>query len=159
MKTKFCLNIDQTNHELPESFFYSLTQAFCQIMKIDDSFEISLSIVDETKISELNEKYRHQCGPTDVLTFVFAETSSFPRIADDYPVLGDIYICYEQVTKNSQKFGKTCQDELAMVYVHALLHLFGHHHPTDSDLKHINKFTQTIITKYKKNESKDQTTE
>jgi len=40
-------------------------------------------------------------------------------------------ISAEYVQKGAQHFGHSCDDELALLFIHGLLHLLGYDHETD----------------------------
>ncbi len=78
--------------------------------KLDD---ISLVLVGEKKIQEINEKYRHKNKPTDVLSF---------------EELNEIFICPDVVKKQAKELGVPYKNELARVLIHGILHLEGFDH-------------------------------
>ena len=82
-----------------------------------DMGEVSVSIVDDTEICELNRKYRGVDSPTDVL--------SFPM--DGY-VLGDIVISLEKAALQAQEYGHSIERELGFLVAHGILHLLGYDH-------------------------------
>jgi len=79
--------------------------------------EVSVSIVDNAEIRELNREYRKKDVPTDVL--------SFPM--DGY-VLGDIIISMEKAVEQAQEYGHSVERELGFLVAHGMLHLLGYDH-------------------------------
>lgn len=100
-------------------------------------FDLSIALVDEKRIKELNEKYRKRNKVTDVLSFQYYDDS------------GEVVICPLQVKKNAKRFtpleitgtgekdkkkksltgfNSTYKKELARVLIHGILHLLGYDH-------------------------------
>jgi probable rRNA maturation factor len=77
--------------------------------------ELSVALIGQKRIKELNKKYRKKNRPTDVLSFKF----------DDF---GEVVICPEEVKKNAKKYRSSFRQELARVLSHGILHILGHHH-------------------------------
>jgi len=78
--------------------------------------EISIALVGEGRIMELNKKYRGKNRVTDVLAF------------GDNDGLGEIVICLREVKKNARRFNSTFKKELVRVLIHGILHLLGYDH-------------------------------
>jgi rRNA maturation RNase YbeY len=80
--------------------------------------ELSLSIVNDVEMRALNNKWRGKDHSTDVL--------SFPQ--DDDLLLGDLVISIETAASQAVDHGHSIGDELRILMVHGLLHLFGYDH-------------------------------
>ncbi len=80
--------------------------------------ELSLSIVNDVEMRALNNKWRGKDHSTDVL--------SFPQ--DDDLLLGDLVISIETAASQAVDHGHSTGDELRILMVHGLLHLFGYDH-------------------------------
>jgi probable rRNA maturation factor len=87
---------------------------------------IELLITDNDTIQELNATYRQKDKPTDVLSFpVEQEIPGMP--------LGSIVISEAFVNQRAVEFGHMPKDELALLFIHGLLHLLGYDHEVDND--------------------------
>ncbi len=98
---------------------------------------VSLILIDEVEMTELNEAHMGKPGPTDVLSFPI-ETSvpgSPPmRPPGGPPIeLGDIFIAPSVVRRNSERHGAPFEDELSLMVVHGLLHLLGWDHEIEDE--------------------------
>jgi probable rRNA maturation factor len=80
-----------------------------------DAGHVSVELVGERRIRELNREHRGLDEPTDVLSFPIDEDGSVPGPRE----LGDVVICPEQTS------------DLAEATVHGVLHLCGYDHETD----------------------------
>jgi probable rRNA maturation factor len=89
--------------------------------------ELSIALVDDAAIHELNREYRHKDKPTDVLAFPLQD----PVPEDVEGLLGDVIISIDTARKQARKHKKTLLAEMTMLLAHGLLHLLGHDHQTD----------------------------
>lgn len=79
--------------------------------------DLSIALVGEGRIKELNQKYRGKNKVTDVLSFAGKEIG-----------LGEIVICLREVKKNAKILNSTFEKELVQVLIHGILHLLGYNH-------------------------------
>ncbi|CAN5762911.1 hypothetical protein BH18ACT17_BH18ACT17_14360 [soil metagenome] len=89
--------------------------------------ELSLSFVDEGEMADLHERYMHEPGPTDVLTF--------PLDDDDVDesgvrVLGDVVIAPSVAARNNPEDPDA---ELRLLVVHGVLHVLGYDHEAEHE--------------------------
>lgn len=78
---------------------------------------LSIVLVGQGRIRELNKRYRGKNRATDVLAFPNQELG-----------LGEIVICLSEVKKNAKRFSSTFEKELARILIHGILHLLGYDH-------------------------------
>jgi probable rRNA maturation factor len=91
-----------------------------------DSAEMTVRVVSEEEISELNQQYRQKPGSTNVL--------SFPGDRDlplEVPLLGDLVVCADVVEKEAKHQHKPLKAHWAHMIVHGTLHLLGYDHIKD----------------------------
>jgi probable rRNA maturation factor len=89
--------------------------------------ELSLSFVDEPEMVELHERFMHEPGPTDVLSFPLDEDD---RSNDGRRVLGDVVIAPMVASVNNPA---DPAGELRLLLVHGILHLLGYDHERDDE--------------------------
>ena len=88
--------------------------------------ELSISLVTEAEIAELHERYLHEAGPTDVLSFPLdAEAGE-----DGLRQVGDVVIAPAVAARNNPDDPAA---EVRLLLVHGILHLLGHDHMSDGD--------------------------
>jgi probable rRNA maturation factor len=85
--------------------------------------ELSLALVGNREIRELNARYRNRDEPTDVLSFPSGE-----RLLREMEILGDVVIAVEQAEKQAGKRGRTLEEEVESLLIHGILHLLGYDH-------------------------------
>ena len=88
-----------------------------------DQAELSLALVDNTEIRKLNAKFRKRDYPTDVLSF-----PSDVILPTGVRLLGDVVISVEKAKHQAKERGRTCNEEIATLLVHGVLHLIGYDH-------------------------------
>ena len=97
---------------------------------------ISVTIVDNAYIHEINKTYRHIDRPTDVISFAFLDDN--PKRDELFHsgqmvVLGEIYISYDKAQEQALSYGHSLERELKFLFVHGLLHLLGYDHMKKED--------------------------
>ncbi len=90
--------------------------------------ELTVRIVDEAEGAELNQRWRHKPGATNVLSFGCEGVEQF---APD--LLGDLVICAPVVNREAAAQRKTAQAHWAHMVVHGTLHLLGFDHNNDTE--------------------------
>ena len=81
--------------------------------------EVGVLIAGNTRVQELNRRFRRKNKPTDVL--------SFP-----HPEGGDIAISADIASENARLYGHRAADELKVLILHGMLHLAGYDHERDN---------------------------
>jgi probable rRNA maturation factor len=82
---------------------------------------MTVAIVPDGRVQQLNRRYRRKDVPTDVL--------SFP--ADERGYLGDVVIAAGIARRQAAQAGHSLQHELRVLALHGLLHLLGYDHERD----------------------------
>ena len=94
---------------------------------IQSSVEVSIAIVGDRKMRELNKKYRGEEKTTNVLSFPLSEGQN-TSLPSDVLRLGDIVISYPQVIKEAAEEEMMIDDKIDELIGHSMLHLLGLHH-------------------------------
>jgi len=94
-----------------------------------NSFELTVSIVNNKKIRELNNKFRLNDSETDVLSFSANEID--PETSRIY--IGDILVSYPLAKKQSEEMNHQITEELDLLTIHGVLHLLGYDHASKDD--------------------------
>ncbi len=94
--------------------------------------EVSISLVSDDEIRQLNRDYRNKDQVTDVLSFPQVESLDEARQVN-YLFLGDIVINLDQVIRQAKEFQHSEARELSYLTVHSLYHLLGFDHETDDE--------------------------
>jgi probable rRNA maturation factor len=94
--------------------------------------DLTVVLVDNAYIRNLNRRWLKRNAPTDVLAFSMAMG---PDAAYNYGVLGDVYISLEKAREQAGEYGVSFEEELARLVVHGVLHLAGYDHKKPSDAR------------------------
>ena len=137
------INLDPENLSLPLKTLETVRtvlQKAAELLELADETEISVLLVDNATIQELNRDYREKDAPTDVLSFPLEEElegEGEPEIigGPTARMLGDIVISVEKAATQAAEYGHSVERELAFLLVHGLLHLLGHDHEKDEAAK------------------------
>jgi probable rRNA maturation factor len=93
-------------------------------MGIHPDSDLSITLVEESRIEELHIQWMDLPGPTDVLSFPMDEMK--PNSSSDGPgIVGDIVLCPEFARKQAKD---GLDSELALLTVHGVLHCLGYDH-------------------------------
>lgn len=131
-KIKVIIKNDQNVIKVPTGV-RMLIRRSCNAVLTNEGFEgdaeISVTIVDDEKIQELNRQYRNIDRSTDVLSFPLGENGIYDTNYDTgAKMLGDIVISIEHAFAQAERYGHSLQREIGFLTVHSLLHLLGYDH-------------------------------
>ena len=87
--------------------------------------EVSVSLVGDGQIRELNRRYLDRDKPTNVLAFSMREgafVSLHPQL------LGDVVISVDTARRQSNRFGLKEMEMVILLMIHGILHLLGYEH-------------------------------
>ena len=116
------------------SWFESVARQVLAIENVDPKAELSLVIVDQEKISQLNSTYLGKDEPTDVLSFPMfygqsgKENTTFVSPPDETQHLGEVIISYPQAVIQANEHQHPVKEELAILVIHGVLHLLDYEH-------------------------------
>ncbi|MDO9230384.1 MAG: rRNA maturation RNase YbeY [Syntrophales bacterium] len=87
--------------------------------------EVSLLLVDDDQIREINKNYLQRDRPTNVISFAMTDGA----FGDVHPeILGDIILSVETAARDAMTCDIDFMDEVEFLLIHGLLHLLGYNH-------------------------------
>ncbi|RJP84097.1 MAG: rRNA maturation RNase YbeY [Desulfobacteraceae bacterium] len=116
-------------------------QALLNALDSPDS-ELSIVIIDDAEMAELNQTYRNRPGPTNVLAFPMHE-GDFSDINPE--LLGDVVISIDTTIREAAEMGLTMEQRLQFLLIHGVLHLFGFDHETDDEAEIMDEKTEALF--------------
>lgn len=132
MKIITFLSNEQEKMAPPEDIEHLIeicTAAALEEEGIDDTAEVSVTLVDNEGIRELNKEHRDIDRETDVLSFPLGDDDGYEVDPDnDAIMLGDIVISLEKAAQQAQEYGHSYKREVAFLITHSLFHLLGYDH-------------------------------
>ena len=106
-----------------------LSDEKCEFLEKIASFlslkDIELIFVNSKKMQEINLKQRKQNKTTDVLSF------PLENVDKNLP-LGSIVINIDLAKQKAKELGHSYEEEVSLLFIHAMLHLLGFDHETDN---------------------------
>jgi probable rRNA maturation factor len=100
-------------------------------LRVDDNIlEVSIAIIDDDAMRNLNRKFRKKNKTTDVLTFPADDSDADPN-ASGRP-LGDIVISIDQARHQATDQKHSLAIEVRYLILHGILHALGYDHEKDS---------------------------
>lgn len=108
---------EQSNHPVNES---RLRTAVTSVLDNEGiaSATISIAVVDDDTIHDLNRRYLNHDYATDVLSFVLDQ--------NDEGLGGEIVISADTAAESATRFGWSAEDEMLLYVIHGSLHLVGY---------------------------------
>jgi probable rRNA maturation factor len=88
---------------------------------------LSISLVDDAEIRELNREHRGKDKPTDVLSFPLYEAGE-DTPGDGERLLGDVVISIDTARRQASDYDAPLQNEMYRLLIHGILHVLGHDH-------------------------------
>ncbi len=104
-----------TKTKIPALKLKRIIERFSLVYKLKD-FSVSVAIIGDSKMTELNYIYRGYNRPTDVLSFT---------------ELNEIIIDLQAIKRQARELKKSWESELIFILVHGLLHLIGYDDNTE----------------------------
>ncbi|MGY4715312.1 rRNA maturation RNase YbeY [Bacillus amyloliquefaciens] len=118
---------------------------------VQDQAEVSVTIVTNEEIREINRDYRGKDTPTDVISFALEEEGEDEVEivgADMPPVLGDIIISADRTKEQAEEYGHSFMRELGFLAVHGFLHLLGYDHMTKEEEEEMFSKQKDLLDEY-----------
>ncbi|WP_028505629.1 rRNA maturation RNase YbeY [Ruminococcus sp. FC2018] len=135
-KVKVSITNDQTQIKVPVGIRLLIRRCCHAVLEYEgyaDSYEVSVSFVDDEQIHQLNLEHRKIDRSTDVLSFPLGENGKYDlnRETGAY-LLGDIVISLETAFRQAEIYDHSLEREIGFLTVHSMLHLIGYDHEESS---------------------------
>ncbi|WP_281165000.1 rRNA maturation RNase YbeY [Liquorilactobacillus sicerae] len=124
-------------------------------LKLPEETEMSVTLMDNEHIHQINKKYRGVDKPTDVISFAIEETGSedpiiIPADADfkEPKNIGDIMVSVDKVKEQAAYLQHSEERELGFLVIHGFLHLNGYDHMKSEDEKVMFSLQRKILDAY-----------
>jgi probable rRNA maturation factor len=115
-------------------------------MRVHQQAELSVVLVDEPAMEQLNRQWMDEEGPTDVLSFPMDELR--PGGEDEEPqpgLLGDVVLCPQVAKRQARTAGHSSEEELLLLTTHGILHLLGFDHAEPEEEKEMFALQRTLL--------------
>ncbi|MHA8111181.1 rRNA maturation RNase YbeY [Lactobacillaceae bacterium Melli_B4] len=100
--------------------------------------EMSVTLVNNDRIKEINREYRGVDRATDVISFAIEDGDDDIKMSPEMLAaipenLGDIFVSIDKVAEQAEFLGHSYERELGFLVVHGFLHLNGYDHMQPAD--------------------------
>lgn len=119
--------------------FARKTAEACLIATGVPAASLCVMFTDDAAVRTLNEQFRGQDKPTNVL--------SFPSFSED-DGLGDIAIAFETVAQEAAAQGKSLRDHARHLIAHGVFHLLGYDHEDESEAQEMEDLERRIMAHF-----------
>lgn len=126
------------NADLDIDGFKNLALAICRRFDVTDA-AVSIVIVGDEKIAELNEKFLQKSNTTDVISFDLTEPGDTERVFD-------LVINVQEAARQAEKRGHPLNAELALYITHGLLHNLGFDDADEKEAQRMHRTEDEILT-------------
>lgn len=137
MKIEIFLSNEQEKLAPPadiEQLIEQCTRAALEEEEISEDAQVSVTLVDNEAIREINREHRDIDRATDVLSFPLCDEDSFDTDPETGAILlGDIVISLERAQEQADEYGHSYRREVAFLITHSLFHLLGYDHVNGED--------------------------
>ncbi|MEN8133927.1 MAG: pyridoxine 5'-phosphate synthase [Thermodesulfobacteriota bacterium] len=89
-----------------------------------EAAELSILLLNDERMAELNRDYRKKKEPTNVLSFPMSDDDGPP----DQIILGDIVISVDTAQREARQKDVSCHQRISRLLVHGFVHLLGYDH-------------------------------
>ena len=155
--TEIIIENEQEKKEVAEEIEDTIRRVILKTLEFEEcdfDAEVSVTIVDNKTIREINRQQRDIDRVTDVLSFPMLWFDENGDVIDsdydtdgDLLLLGDIVISAERAMEQAKEFGHSFRREMAFLTVHSMLHLLGYDHVDDPEGERIMFAKQEEILK------------
>ena len=131
-KVKVVITNDQKKIKIPVGLRGLIRRACIASLKeqaFDEGAEVSVLLVDDQRIHEINLEHRGIDRATDVLSFPLGEDGEYDLNPEtELLQLGDVVISLERAAVQAKEYGHSFEREVGYLTVHSLMHLLGYDH-------------------------------
>jgi probable rRNA maturation factor len=137
---------NESKSQCDEAGLISVAHYTLAEMGIHPESDVSITIVDEDRMSELHVEWMELEGPTDVLSFPMDEMLPHSQ-ADGPGIVGDIVLCPEFAARQTVKH--SLADELSILTIHGILHCLGYDHAEKAEEIEMFGLQERILSQWK----------
>lgn len=146
---------DHTKEENPKNLelITDILEFAGNYLHLDEETEISVTLMHNDEIHQINKEYRKVDRPTDVISFAINDADEDiimdPEMAEEIPAnIGDLMISVDKVAEQAEFLGHSYERELGFLCVHGFLHLNGYDHMEKEDQEKMFPLQKEIMNAY-----------
>lgn len=141
--------LNESGVDLDLAAFTRLARYTIRRMRVHPQAVLCLKLVDETTMSDYNQRFMGTSGPTDVLSFPMDELR--PGV-DGEPepegILGDLALCPQYAAAQAAAFARTPEQEMQLLTIHGILHLLGYDHAEPDEEREMFALQESLLAEW-----------
>ncbi len=158
MPTQLTSHYRHAGHLIKERRFIHLADRLLKECGVSDH-ALSVLLVHDAEIAQINRQYRNKNQPTNVLSFPFGDGADASLASLPIKELGDIIISVDTAHREAILYRQPFKDRMSWLLIHGLLHLLGYDHERSASeekkmlareqelLSKINNYRRTTMTR------------
>ena len=115
----------QENHVIPLAAIKTVAEMILSALECPERSELSIVIVNDEQIQEINRDYLQLDNPTNVISFAQQEGEGAGICPE---LLGDVVISADTAYRDACEAQVSFFGELSFLLIHGVLHLLGYDH-------------------------------
>ncbi|MBI2910603.1 MAG: rRNA maturation RNase YbeY [Chloroflexi bacterium] len=124
---------------------------FLEVQGRGENAAVSVAIGGDETLATLNQSFRGEPGPTDILSFRLDDPEhggggAFPRPPGTPAWQGELVISLPAVRRMASAEGRPWRQELAHLLAHGLLHLQGFDHTATAERADMERREEVLLT-------------
>lgn len=135
---------DEQSRPVPLERLRLLADHVLTAERVPAEMELTVLLVDDTAMAELNHRHMGAAGPTDVLAFPIDAPGEIH--GDEPAVLGDVVLCPAVA---AQQADEDEAGEQEMLLVHGILHLLGYDHAEPNEQHRMFARTDVLLAEFR----------
>lgn len=129
MLAEFDYSCETEGSPLSEGQLSRLCAFVLEKEQVDVPCAVSLTLVDDERMAELNHEWRGVDRATDVLSLECERPDEAVGLCE----LGDIVLAPAFIAAQAPHFGNSAAGEMCLLVIHGMLHLLGYDHLEDAE--------------------------
>ncbi len=132
----------QKNQKLDIREIRKFTQGVLDYLGLN-SKELSLVLMSDSQITQINRDYLGRDKPTNVISFSMAEGEF---CGPETGLLGDVIVSVDTAFRHAAQSGEVPDDEVLYLIIHGILHIVGYDHETGEERRKMRKKEAEIFS-------------
>lgn len=138
------------NTRVPQPKLRELAKIVCDRFGPDKTpetrYEISIAVVDDSQIRQLNGRFLNRKGTTDCLSFDLSDgDEEEPQANNQRSRMLELIVNGQMAARQAHQRGHSSEAELALYITHGLLHNFGFDDATPSQARAMHEAEDEIL--------------
>ncbi|MFC1896441.1 rRNA maturation RNase YbeY [Thermodesulfobacteriota bacterium] len=138
------INNQQSSHRIDQGSLHRQARDILGALDCGEC-ELSILIVDDSRMAELNRQYLRREGPTNVIAFPM-RSEDFAHLHPE--LLGDVVLSADTALLEAKELGQSFEERMLNLLIHGILHLLGYDHQKGKDgRRHMDEKAHELLEK------------